>query len=282
MYLPGTVNDRIGDLRTSKGLSQKELSEITGIAPSQINRIENGKIKNISSEILVKLAKAFKVSTDYILGLTTVSVPKSYDISELGLSEDAVKNLLALKDNMPVLNKLLAHRSFPALIKQIRTYFHDELALGVMGRNAFFDMATMMLDDYRKEHPENNAAVRENIRFVNAEKLGKHEIDIEKIKNTFLAILRDIKKEIDEDKTQNDTATAEFMQKVWEEILSLPPESRTPGDAVNMLIRAVETVAPIDSENKESCRQLVASMLKNFGADNTEDEVPAGENKKDE
>ena len=40
------------------------------------------------------MAKEFKVSTDYILGLSTVSVRKSYDISELGLSEGAVRGLV--------------------------------------------------------------------------------------------------------------------------------------------------------------------------------------------
>ena len=43
MYLPGEIHERIGDLRSSKGLSQKELSEIIGIVPSQLSRIESGK-----------------------------------------------------------------------------------------------------------------------------------------------------------------------------------------------------------------------------------------------
>ena len=40
------------------------------------------------------MAKEFKVSTDYILGLSTMSVRKSYEISELGLSSGAVKGLV--------------------------------------------------------------------------------------------------------------------------------------------------------------------------------------------
>ena len=51
-------------------------------------------LKTISSDYLIKLAKELKTSTDYILGLTPVSVPKSYDISELGLSNEAVKGLV--------------------------------------------------------------------------------------------------------------------------------------------------------------------------------------------
>ena len=44
-------------MRTSKSLSQKKLAEIIGIAPSQLSRIENGETQNISSDILIRLAK---------------------------------------------------------------------------------------------------------------------------------------------------------------------------------------------------------------------------------
>lgn len=50
--------------------------------------------KTVSSDILIGVAKEFKVSTDYILGLSTLSVRKSYDISELGLSEGAVTDAM--------------------------------------------------------------------------------------------------------------------------------------------------------------------------------------------
>ena len=46
-------------------------------------------------------------STDYILGLSTLSVRKSYDISELGLSEGAVRGLVTGTVDMQILNRLL-------------------------------------------------------------------------------------------------------------------------------------------------------------------------------
>ena len=58
------------------------------------NIIVSGETRTVSSDILIGVAKEFKVSTDYILGLSTVSVRKSYDISELGLSEGAVRGLV--------------------------------------------------------------------------------------------------------------------------------------------------------------------------------------------
>ena len=172
MSLLGTSNDRIGDIRTFNNLTQKELSDLTGIQPSQLSRIESGEIKNISGDILVKLAKALNTSTDYILGLTNIRTQKNYEIGELGLSEGAVKNMLLFKSNgtTPILNRLLEHKYVPLLMSQIKSYFHDEIALGVMGRNELFDIATASLGDLRKENPEKSADIRDGIRFINSEK----------------------------------------------------------------------------------------------------------------
>ena len=114
--LPGTVNDRIGDLRTNKGLSQKELSELIGVAPSQMSRIERGETQNVNIDILIKLAKIFEVSTDYLLGLTPLSVQMNYDISQLGLSEESVRRLITGEVDTKIINSLIEHSKFPYLI----------------------------------------------------------------------------------------------------------------------------------------------------------------------
>ena len=91
MALPGTPGQRISDLCNGNHITQKELAEKIGVSASQLSRIVSGETRTVSSDILIGVAKEFKVSTDYILGLSTVSVRKSYDISELGLSEGAVR-----------------------------------------------------------------------------------------------------------------------------------------------------------------------------------------------
>ena len=91
--LPGTPGQRISDLCNGNHITQKELAEKIGVSASQLSRIVSGETRTVSSDILIGVAKEFKVSTDYILGLSTVSVRKSYDISELGLSEGAVRGL---------------------------------------------------------------------------------------------------------------------------------------------------------------------------------------------
>ncbi len=62
-----------------------------------------------------------------------------------------------------------------------------------MARNQLIEMETASLSDLMKEHPEPRAEARQDLHFLNAQKIGAHEAEIEKIKNVFLAILRDIK-----------------------------------------------------------------------------------------
>ena len=116
MALPGTPGQRISDLCNGNHITQKELAEKIGVSASQLSRIVSGETRTVSSDILIGVAKEFKVSTDYILGLSTVSVRKSYDISELGLSEGAVRGLVTGAVDVQILNRLLEHRNFPKLI----------------------------------------------------------------------------------------------------------------------------------------------------------------------
>ena len=67
-------------------------------------------------------------------------------------------------------------------------------AKGITARNQLIEIATASLSDLMKEHPEHRAEAKQDLQLLNAQKMGEHEAEIEKIKNVFLAILRDIKK----------------------------------------------------------------------------------------
>ena len=76
MALPGTPGQRISDLCNGNHITQKQLAKKIGVSASQLSRIVSGETKTVSSDILKGVAKEFKVSTDYILGLSTLSVRK--------------------------------------------------------------------------------------------------------------------------------------------------------------------------------------------------------------
>lgn len=270
--LDGHPGDRIGDLRTNLGMTKKELSRKTGIDASQITRIENGSLKTISSDYLIKLAKELKTSTDYILGLTTVSVPKSYDVSELGLSNEAVKGLVTGAIDVEILNRLLEHKNFPRLMHLIRIYFQDTAAKGITARNQLIEIATASLSDLMKDHPEHRAEAKQDLLLLNAQKMGEHEAEIEKIKNGFLAILRDIKKDIDNGEQPGEAATAAMLQTMRDTLAGQQQEPPSMDDVAAMIAGQIGQFVPMDEETTEQFRQLAKKMMGQAGGTQNEEE----------
>mgnify|MGYP000572757880 FL=1 len=59
------IGKRIAEIRKQKGISQAQLSELTGIAPGNIARIELGKYST-GIDILSKIAQALSYRIDFI------------------------------------------------------------------------------------------------------------------------------------------------------------------------------------------------------------------------
>ncbi len=60
---------RLKDLREDNDLVQKQIADILGIDQRVYSNYETGK-REIPTRLVVMLAKYYKTSTDYILGLT--------------------------------------------------------------------------------------------------------------------------------------------------------------------------------------------------------------------
>ena len=60
---------RIRDLREDMDLTQKEIADYLKIRQNTYSQYETGQ-RQIPLEYLIQLAKFYKTSTDYILGLT--------------------------------------------------------------------------------------------------------------------------------------------------------------------------------------------------------------------
>lgn len=65
------LGQRICELRTALGWSQVELAKRLGVAKQTVSNWENENIQP-SIEMLVRLAKLFNVTTDFLLGLEDI------------------------------------------------------------------------------------------------------------------------------------------------------------------------------------------------------------------
>ena len=81
------LSERIRSLRNNRGISQVELAEALHVTKQSVSNWENNNIQP-SIEVLVKIARYFSVSTDYLLGLET---KKTIDVS--GISDESNAHL---------------------------------------------------------------------------------------------------------------------------------------------------------------------------------------------
>ena len=68
------IGERLKMLRKNKGITQKELAYILGIKKASISLYEIGKI-DPPDEIKISIAKYFKISLDYLIGIIDIEIP---------------------------------------------------------------------------------------------------------------------------------------------------------------------------------------------------------------
>lgn len=88
MYL--TIQERLKDLRVERELTLKELAEQTGLSSSALGSYESDDTKDISHYALIKLAKFYGVTADYLLGLSEMKSHPNADLADLRLSDGMI------------------------------------------------------------------------------------------------------------------------------------------------------------------------------------------------
>lgn len=86
--------NRLKTLRIKKKLTQQQLADLLGLTKSVISAYENG-LRYPAYDVLIKIARIFKVSTDFLLG---VEIKREIDTS--GLTDEQVKALIVLIDTI--------------------------------------------------------------------------------------------------------------------------------------------------------------------------------------
>ncbi len=94
MSLKKQLGQRIQDLRKSKKLTQEKFSELVGIDPKNVSKIENG-INYPSAETLTSIAKALDVDV-YELFVFTDGIPYEQMRQEIVKSLEHDKTVLYL------------------------------------------------------------------------------------------------------------------------------------------------------------------------------------------
>jgi len=232
-FLPGSIRERIVDLKRKTNVNNKTIAEKTGVSESLLSRIESGKQQTVSDDAVLKLSSFFGVSTDFLLGRTNVPDKKNYTIEELGLSTQAARNLYTGSVDVNVVNRLLAEPEFATLTLMIADYFDDTYATAHATQNQIHQCTAELFSRIAREDSQRRQKATSLSKQARAQCTPLYKTELAQMATQFEKNLKAIKKELPDKASEAKTMTKQAFDHMVEEltkngsavdILSVKPE----------------------------------------------------------
>ena len=260
-YLPGTIRERLQELMKRKHIKQADLAEKIGVDNATLSRFINGKTDKISPDAIVRMAKEFEVSTDFLLGVVNDPARKNYDIGEIGLTVDAARNLYTGKVNADVVNRLLTNDRFADTADQIALYLEDRLARGVAAQNEIYGLACNQL----KKLPDTKKDADEIHSWIS----NPHRDELNGITSSFEASLREIKKEYGSDNLkETQVMSREITREIFAEVMTGRDAHNpkvTAEECAGVVTQVVANRLNMPEEKLGTFRKLMLMLMDPFG-----------------
>jgi transcriptional regulator with XRE-family HTH domain len=162
MYL--TIQERLKDLRVERGLTLKELSEQTGLSSSALGSYESDDTKDISHYALIKLAKFYGVTADYLLGLSEMKSHPNADLADLRLSDGMIDVLKEGRVDTALLGELVTHPDFMKLLADISIYVNGIATMQIHNLNAWVEVVrSKIIEEYQPENQDMDALLSDAV-----------------------------------------------------------------------------------------------------------------------
>ena len=254
-WLPGDTRQRIQDLIKDNNITQAELAGSIGLSESAFSRYLKGQTEMLGDGYIIKIAKRFNVSTDFLLGETDIPDRKNYDIEELGLSAESARLLYTGKVDSNMLNLLLEHPRFPQLLALLSRYQNEIVKSGIIAMNQQLSFLNSLLLEHAEHVPEDAEAARQAAHDINAMRSPAINADITAIQNLIMQIANDIKAQGEKAITGSDAITKEIFGQIKTELSkgedSMDLRKITPEDLTAAVIQSLSTTGISDETLSE-------------------------------
>ena len=263
-YLPGDTRQRIQDLIKDSSITQAELAGIIGLSESALSRYLKGQTEMLGDGYIIKIAKHFNVSTDFLLGETDIPDRKNYDIEELGISSEAAKLLYTGRLDSRVLSLLLENPHFPQLLALLARYQKEIVRSGIAAMNQQLTFINSLLLTQAESNPDNAGAATQLAADLRDVRMPVINADTTAIQNLFMLIVRDIKAQGETIAADSNAVTAQVLQRLREELSkgqdSLDLRRITAEDLTGAVMRAV-SIADIPEDALQGLGSAFKTVL---------------------
>lgn len=200
MNIKLTLQEKLKDLRTEKGLTLEQLAEKTGISKSALGKYETEEYKDMSPFNLVTLADFYGVSTDYLLGLTENKNHPNTDLHSLHLSDDMIELLKSGKINNRLLCEMALHKDFQRFMVDVEIFVDRIADMRINDLNTVLDATRNQVIE--KYNPGENDLY---VRTLELAQIDETNYFCDVVHNDIDAIIRDIREKHKKDRTTADT-----------------------------------------------------------------------------
>lgn len=251
-HLPGSLGDRVRELRERDKLTQGELAARIGTSASTLSRIEKGEIESPGSDIVVKLARVFRVSTDFLLGITDYPDRMNYEVGQLGLSPEAARRLNSGEVDMNALNRMVMNPCFPVISRNISSYLDGSLEAGMRIQNDMIVSAMDMVRSFPAAQME-----------LSAMKIPSG-LALERLVMRMELMLRSMKKDAGElehaDQQERDSQVAKDVQR---EIYVLRKKGKpvSPESIADVILGTVTRAWRVDAHSLDDFREPIIQLI---------------------
>jgi transcriptional regulator with XRE-family HTH domain len=263
-YLPGDTRQRIQDLIKDSSITQAELAGIIGLSESALSRYLKGQTEMLGDGYIIKIAKHFNVSTDFLLGETNIPDRKNYDIEELGISAEAAKLLYTGRLDSRVLNLLLENPHFPQLLALLARYQKEIVRSGIAAMNQQLTFINSLLLAQAESVPDSAGAATQLAADLKGVRMPVINADTTAIQNLFMLIVRDIKEQGETIAADSNAVTVQVLQRLREELSkgqdSLDLRKITAEDLTGAVMRAV-SIADIPEDALQGLGSAFKTVL---------------------
>ena len=263
-WLPGDTRQRIQDLIKDSSITQAELAGIIGLSESALSRYLKGQTEMLGDGYIIKIAKHFNVSTDFLLGETNIPDRKNYDIEELGISAEAAKLLYTDRLDSRVLNLLLENPHFPQLLALLARYQNEIVRSGIAAMNQQLTFINSLLLAQAESVPDSAGAATQLAADLKGVRMPVINADTTAIQNLFMLIVRDIKEQGETIAADSNAVTAQVLQRLREELSkgqdSLDLRKITAEDLTGAVMKAV-SIADIPEDALQGLGSAFKTVL---------------------
>ena len=262
-YLPGDCRERIQDLLRERKMTQTDLAQKTGISGSSLNRYISGETDKISAENIVKIARAFNVSTDCLLCETNIPYQTNYDIERLGLTAKAAARLYTGEVDPTVVSQLIEHKEFAVLVAQIAQFKDATIAAGIAGMNTMISQLSSLVQRVGKKNPKLQMAAIRTQQDIEARKMPEGQTDTAALEATFLRIVKDLRDGADAYIAETQRLTTDIMMQLMQNLQKRGVKKLMDMTPEQLVDAALDTTDPnvITEQHRAVLREMMLQLL---------------------